>query len=106
MAGKASARIGYYMCMDAGGVISPMEGERTKDPTFGLDAIWVPEDKKQEADEAGYTVVDTPTIISTHITELIRSHAAEILGLKEVSQISQDVTKDHFVLVHKKACQG
>lgn len=96
--GKASARVGYYMCMDAGGVITKMEGERTKDPTFGLDAIWVPEEKKQEADEAGYTVVDTPTIISTHITELIHSHAAEILGIKEVSQIMESVQQKNPVL--------
>lgn len=89
--GKATARIGYYMCMDTGAVITPMEGERTKDPTFGMDAIWVPEDRRAEAEEAGYVAIDTATIISTHITEIIRANASDILGLKEVSKIMENV---------------
>jgi len=98
-AGRASIRIGYLMCMDTGGVITPMEGEKTKDPAFGMDAIWVPEDRRAEAEQNGYIVVDPPTIISTHITEIIRSHAAEMLDRQAVSVIMNKVKENNPVLV-------
>ncbi len=98
-AGHAEIRLGYYMCMDTGSVIHPLKGEKTKDPTFGMDAIWLPEDQRQEAEEAGYVVVDPPTIIATHITELIRANAAKMLGRQEVSSIIETVKDKNPVLV-------
>ena len=98
-AGRAKVRLGYYMCMDTGAVVSPLQGEKTKDPAFGMDAIWLPEDRRSEAEEAGYVVVDPPTIIATHITEIIRSHAAEMLGRKEVADIMDTVKEQNSVLV-------
>lgn len=86
-AGRSKLKLGYYMCMNTGGVVEEIKGEPTKDPAFGMSAIWVPEEKRTEAERAGYAVVDPPTIVATHLTEIIRSHAAEILGLKEVGQI-------------------
>ena len=100
-AGHAEIRLGYYMCMDNGTVISPLKGEKTKDPTFGMDAIWLPEDQRAEAEEAGYVVVDPPTIIATHITELIRSNAAKMLGRQEVSAIIDAVKEKNQVLVNE-----
>ena len=97
--GHANIRLGYYMCMDTGGVITPLKGEKTKDPAFGMDAIWLPEDRRAEAEEAGYVVVDPPTIIATHLTEIIRAHAAEMLGRQEVASIINTVKKDNQVLV-------
>ncbi|MBQ0004189.1 MAG: flagellar biosynthesis protein FlhA [Treponema sp.] len=85
--GRSKLKLGYYMCMNTGGVVEEIQGEPTKDPAFGMSAIWVPEEKRQEAERAGYAVVDPPTIVATHLTEIIRSHASEILGLKEVGQI-------------------
>ena len=98
-AGHATVRIGYVMCMDTGAVTEQLEGERTKDPAFGMDAIWLPEDRRQEAENAGYVVVDPPTIISTHITEIIRSHAAEMLDRQAVSVILDTVKQKNAVLV-------
>lgn len=98
-AGHANIRLGYYMCMDTGAVIKPLQGEKTNDPAFGMDAIWLPEDQRAEAEEAGYVVVDPPTIIATHLTEIIRSHAAELLGRQEVSAIMDTVKKNNPVLV-------
>ena len=98
-AGHAEIRLGYYMCMDTGSVIHPLKGEKTKDPTFGMDAIWLPEEERAEAEEAGYVVVDPPTIIATHITELIRANAAKMLGRKEVSAIIETVKENNQVLV-------
>ena len=98
-AGHAHIRLGYYMCMDTGSVIRPLKGEKTKDPAFGMDAIWLPEDERAEAEEAGYVVVDPPTIIATHITELIRANAARMLGRQEVSSIIETVKEKNPVLV-------
>src|SRR5574344_2884516 len=86
-AGRSKIRLGYYMCMDTGSVTHQMEGEKTKDPAFGMPAIWVPEAKRTEAEQAGYAVVDPPTIIATHLNEIIKQHASEILGRQEVSAI-------------------
>jgi len=98
-AGHAQIRLGYYMCMDTGAVTNPLQGEKTKDPAFGMDAIWLPEDRRAEAEESGYVVVDPPTIIATHLTEIIRSHAAEMLGRQEVSSIIDTVKEKNPVLV-------
>jgi len=98
-AGHANIRIGYLMCMDTGAVVQRIEGERTKDPAFGMDAIWLPEERRSEAENAGYVVVDPPTIISTHITEIIRSHAAEMLDRQAVATIIDKVKEKNPVLV-------
>ena len=98
-AGHATVRLGYVMCMDTGAVTEKLEGEKTKDPAFGMDAIWLPEERRSEAENAGYVVVDPPTIISTHITEIIRSHAAQMLDRQAVSVILDTVKKKNEVLV-------
>lgn len=85
--GRSKLKLGYYMCMNTGSVLKEMQGEATRDPAFGMPAIWISEENRQEAENNGYVAVDPPTIISTHLTEIIREHAAEILGLKEVGQI-------------------
>ena len=98
-AGHSSVRVGYVMCLDTGAVTEALEGEKTKDPAFGMDAIWLPEDRRGEAESAGYVIVDPPTIISTHITEIIRSHAAELLDRQAVSVILETVKQKNPVLV-------
>lgn len=98
-AGHSSVRVGYVMCLDTGAVTEAIEGEKTKDPAFGMDAIWLPEDRRNEAEGAGYVIVDPPTIISTHITEIIRNHAAELLDRQAVSVILETVKQKNPVLV-------
>ena len=98
-AGHASVRLGYVMAMDTGDVLEKMDGEATKDPTFGMEAIWLPEEKRSEAESRGYVVVDAPTIISTHITEIIRWHAAEMINRQSVSVILDKVKEKNAVLV-------
>ncbi len=97
--GRGSLKMGYYMCMDTGAVVEPMEGEKTTDPAFGMPAIWVGEEHRAEAERRGYAVVDAPTIIATHLTEVIRAHAAEILGRKEVSAIMNKYKEVNPVVV-------
>lgn len=98
-AGKSAVKLGYYMCMASGKVINEVKGEKTKDPAFGMDAIWVGEDKRVEAERSGYTVIDPPTIIATHITQIIKAHASEILGRQEVSTIINRVKETNPVVV-------
>jgi len=97
--GRANLRVGYVMCMDAGNVLERLEGEKTKDPAFGMDAIWLPESRKSEAETAGYVVVDPTTVLSTHLTEIIRSNAAKILDREAVSEILNEVKNKQPVLV-------
>ena len=98
-AGRANIRLGYYMCLDNGTVVNKLQGEKTKDPAFGMDAIWLPEDQRSEAMDAGYVVIDPPTIIATHLTEIIKDHAAEMLGRDEVAAILDTVKIKNSVLV-------
>jgi flagellar biosynthesis protein FlhA len=87
--------------MNAGGVVKELEGEPTRDPAFGLPAIWVPEKRREEAERAGYAVVDPPTIIATHLTELIKRHASEILGRQEVKAILEALEKDYSAVIEE-----
>ncbi len=98
-AGRGKIKPGYYMCMDTGAVTQKVHGEPTTDPTFGVPAVWVGEEQRTEAERAGYAVVDSPTIIATHITEIIRSHAAEILNRQAVSAIISKVKETNPVVV-------
>ena len=99
--GRSKIRMGHYMCMNAGGVTNEIAGEPTTDPAFGLPAIWVPDDKREEAERAGYAVVDPPTIIATHLTELIKKHASEILGRQEVQSMLDALKKDYPTVVEE-----
>jgi flagellar biosynthesis protein FlhA len=97
--GKSTIRMGYYLCINPGTVKEELPGEKTLDPTFGLPALWVSEDKRDEAERAGYTVVDPPSIIATHLTEIIKRHAAEILGRQETQAILDGLRKDYPAVV-------
>ena len=75
--GKSSIRMGHYLCINPGSAKEELAGEKTIEPAFGLPALWITEDKRDEAERAGYTVVDPPSIIATHLTEIIKRHAAD-----------------------------
>ncbi|MBQ7159388.1 MAG: FHIPEP family type III secretion protein, partial [Treponema sp.] len=98
-AGRSKIKLGYYMCMNTGVVTEEIKGEPTVDPAFGVPAVWVSEDQRQAAENAGYAVVDPPTIIATHLTEIIRAHAAEILDRQAVSKILDEIKKTNPVVV-------
>ncbi|HXH75835.1 MAG TPA: flagellar biosynthesis protein FlhA [Bacteriovoracaceae bacterium] len=77
----------HLMAMDPGTVIEQMDGIETKEPVFGLPAIWVTEDRKDDAQYNGYTVVDLSTIVATHITEVLKSNLSELLGRQELVRL-------------------
>jgi flagellar biosynthesis protein FlhA len=87
------------MAMDSGDVVSKIEGIEFVEPSFGLKAIWIDAAKRDAAERAGYTVVDCPTIIATHLTEIIKAHAAEILGRQEVQQLIDNIKADYPAVV-------
>ena len=78
---------GHYLAMNPTGTDRGVTGIPTKEPCFGLPALWVTEKEKERAQIAGYTVVDTPSVIATHLTEILRSHSHELLGRQEVQQL-------------------
>lgn len=99
--GKNRIRVGWYLCMNTGGVTEEIPGEKTTDPAFGLPAIWITEPNREKAEKAGYAVVDPPTIIATHLTEIIKEHAFEILGRQEVQSMLDALKKDSPAVVEE-----
>lgn len=96
---RGRIRMGWYLGINPGGVTEDLPGEKTTDPTFGLPATWIAEDNRERAERAGYTVVDPPSIIATHLTEIIKRHASEILGRQEVQSIVDTIKKDYPAVV-------
>ncbi|MFP4636821.1 MAG: flagellar biosynthesis protein FlhA [Spirochaetaceae bacterium] len=97
--GRARIRMGYYLCINPGGEREEIPGEETTDPAFGLPAKWITEEYRDQAERAGYTVVDSPSIIATHITELIKRNAADILGRQEVKSMLDTLKRDYPAVV-------
>ncbi|MBX9765786.1 MAG: flagellar biosynthesis protein FlhA [Bdellovibrionales bacterium] len=89
------------LAMDPGSVKNPIAGSPTKEPAFGLDALWISHSQREEADFAGYTVVDLPTVMATHLTEVIRTHAHELLGRQEGSMLVENFKKTHPKVVEE-----
>ncbi len=87
------------MAMDSGLVSEKLDGIPTKEPAFGLDAIWIDESLKDEAIMRGYTVVDPSTVISTHLSELIKEYAPELLTRQDVQKLIDNVKEDYPVVV-------
>ena len=100
---RGKIRMGWYLGINPGGVSEEIPGERTVDPTFGLPAVWISEENRDRAERVGYTVVDPPAIIATHLTEVIKKHAAEILGRQEVQGIMDALRKDYPAVIDEAA---
>ena len=83
------------LAMDPGNTMRRVDGIPTKEPAFGLDALWIGKSTKEEAEIAGYTVVDLPTVMATHLTEIIRTHAHELLGRQEASVLVDNFKKSY-----------
>ncbi|MCL1979727.1 MAG: flagellar biosynthesis protein FlhA, partial [Proteobacteria bacterium] len=92
---------GYYMAMDPGLVTETIKGLPTREPAFDLPAIWITEDKREQAQIAGYTVVDCITVMATHISEIIKKHAHELLGRQETQALIDNLSKNYPKLVEE-----
>lgn len=98
---KAEIMTGYLLAMDSGSVKRKIEGIPTQEPAFKLPALWINKDKKEEAQVAGYTVVDPSTVIATHLTELLRTHAHELLGRQDTQKLLDNLAKTHPKVVEE-----
>lgn len=99
--GKGVMQTDSLLAMDPGNVVSPVEGTPTKEPAFGLDALWISQNVRDDAELAGYTVVDLPTVIATHLTEVIRTNAQELIGRQEVTKLVDGIKKTHPKVVEE-----
>jgi flagellar biosynthesis protein FlhA len=92
--GVGEANAGQFLAIDPGVVSGTLPGLVTTDPAFGLPAVWIDSDMREQAQMMGYTVVDAGTVIATHLNHLITTHAAELLGRHEVQQLLDHLSKE------------
>ena len=97
--GEGELKHGDELAINPGQVFGPIKGVETKDPAFGLDAVWIKPDQKDEAQSLGYTVVDSATVVATHICQLLTNSAALFLGHEEVQNLLDMLAKSHPRLV-------
>ena len=98
-AGNGDLRPNMLLVMDPRGEEITISGESTHEPTFGLPAMWIETEAREEALFRGYTVVDAPTVITTHLTEIIKDNMAELLSFSETQKLLDDLNKDHQKLI-------
>ncbi len=98
-AGVGKLWAGQHMVMDPAGGQVNLPGTHTTEPTFGLPATWIDAAHKEEASMKGYTVVDAATVLSTHLTELLKSNMAELLSYAEVQKLIKDLPKEQADIV-------
>ena len=97
--GAGEAYVGQFLAINPGRVAGTVSGTATKDPAFGLPAVWIESSQREQAQAYGYTVVDASTVIATHLNHLILTHAAELLGRQEVQQLLDHLQKEMPKLV-------
>ena len=97
--GRGEIYADKFLAMDSGLATDEIAGIPTKEPAFGLEAIWIDADIKDEAIMKGYTVIDPATVISTHMSELIKKYAEELLSRQEVSKLIENIKKDYPIVV-------
>lgn len=91
----------HYLAMSPGVVEEEVTGIHTTEPAFGLPAVWIDESQRDRAEMLGYTVVDPPSVIATHLTEIIKRHAHELTGRQEVQTIIEKVKENYPAIVEE-----
>lgn len=99
--GRGSIERGRFLAIDSGMVMDKIEGEPAVDPTFGLPAIWIREDQRASAERNGYTVVDGPSIIVTHLSEIIKENAEELIGRQNILEILDALKGSYSAVVEE-----
>lgn len=99
--GRGQVYLNKYLVIDPGVDDFDIEGIATKEPAFGLDAIWVDGEYKEKIDLMGYTIVEPVTVLVTHLKELIRAHSHELLGRQEVKQLLEGIKEKYNVVVEE-----
>jgi flagellar biosynthesis protein FlhA len=98
---RGELMIDHFLAIDPGDAKTKIQGVATKDPAFGLPALWIPPEKRADAQFAGYTVVDLPSVITTHLSEVVRQHGEEFLGRQEVQRLLDNLVKTNPKVVEE-----
>ena len=96
---KGELLLDHFLAMNSGTVFEEIQGIETTEPAFGLPALWIPEASREQAELNGYTVVDAVSVLATHLTEVIKAHADEILGRQETQNLVDNARKTNSSLV-------
>ncbi|MEM6484874.1 MAG: flagellar biosynthesis protein FlhA [Pseudomonadota bacterium] len=99
IAGESEVFPGRELAINPGQVFGDLDGVATKDPTFGLDALWIDASQRDEAQTMGYTVVDCSTVIATHLSQILKNHAQELIGQDGVQQLLDKLSQSAPKLV-------
>jgi flagellar biosynthesis protein FlhA len=99
--GTGVLRPGRLLAVNPGGATGELKGERTKEPAFDMPAVWISTGDRERAELLGYTVVDPATVAATHITELLRRHAASLLGRAETQELLDALARTQAKLVEE-----
>jgi flagellar biosynthesis protein FlhA len=97
--GEAEIRHDHELAINPGQVFGKLEGIETKDPAFGLDAVWIMPNQREHAQSLGYTVVDAATVLATHLSQILTNNAAQLLGHEEVQNLLDMLAKSYPKLV-------
>jgi flagellar biosynthesis protein FlhA len=97
--GSAEIRHDQELAINPGQVFGKLDGVATKDPAFGLDAIWINQNQREQAQTLGYTVVDSATVLATHLSQILTNNAAQLLGHEEVQNLLDMLAKTYPKLV-------
>ncbi len=84
---RASAQPGMLLAIDSGAVLQPVIGSPTREPVFGLDALWIDAGMREQAERSGYTVIEPSAMIATHLSEVVKAHAAELISRQDVQNL-------------------
>jgi flagellar biosynthesis protein FlhA len=98
---RGEVRSGLLMALDTGGVIEPVVGEETADPSFGMPARWIPQGRRMEAETNGYVVVEPSAVVATHLMETVKGNAAELLGRQDVQEMIDTLKESYPALVEE-----
>jgi flagellar biosynthesis protein FlhA len=99
--GKGELMSGAYLAMDPGTVTKKVRGVATVEPAFGLPALWITESQKEAADMAGYTVVELPAVLATHLTEIVKRHAHSLVSRQDVKNLLDSVKENNAAVVEE-----
>ncbi len=99
--GSGEVKHGYVMALNPGAVSKTITGIETVEPAFGLPALWIPEARRSEAENAGYTVVEAAAVLATHLKELLKSHAHELLGRQETQKLLDTIKEEYPAVVEE-----
>jgi flagellar biosynthesis protein FlhA len=103
--GKGELMLGRYLAMPIGEIHEPIDGIQTTEPAFGLPAFWITEEERPHAEVSGFTVVDAASVLTTHLGEVVKRHAGELLTLQDVKELLESV-KQHDAAVVEELIPG